>query len=170
MLAYNNGNIPAEMWREACDRGTILHFKVVSGSMSPLVEVDDVVMVSKAEPSGIKVGDIVAFREENYVIVHRIIDKTFSNSQIKFRHVGDNGGIPRELVAEDIIGLVTAIRKGDREIRLDSRWNSISSRILVSRLKFIDSLGRMKYKHLGSVIRLILRPFWRINRRILLWR
>jgi len=64
--------ILGEMWQEACERGGSLSFKVVSGSMSPMIEVGDVVTVGRADHSRVRIGDVVAFQDGQNVVVHRV--------------------------------------------------------------------------------------------------
>ena len=98
-----------EMWREACNRGTRLRFTVASGSMKPLIQIGDVLMVSKVRPHQIHIGDIVAFQNAQNVVVHRIIGKSLSNQQLTFRHMGDAGASSGKIAAQNIIGRVTVI-------------------------------------------------------------
>ena len=159
-----------EMWREACDRGTRLRFAVASGSMKPLIQVGDVLMVSKVRPHQIHIGDIVAFQDAQNVVVHRIIGKSLSDQQLTFRHMGDAGASSGKIAAQNLIGRVAVIEKEGCEIRLDSRRYIMSSRILGWRLKIVDSLGRMKYRRIGTGLHLAIRPIWRLCQNLLIWR
>lgn len=54
-------------------------FIVLTGSMSPLIDSGDLVIVNNVEIEELKEGDIIAFRcttEENAVILHRILKIT----------------------------------------------------------------------------------------------
>ena len=55
-------SVLGEMWKEVCERGKSLSFKIVSGSMLPMIGVSDVVKVSRVEPSRIRIGDIAPGR------------------------------------------------------------------------------------------------------------
>jgi signal peptidase I len=138
--------------------------------MRPLIEVGNVVKVTKVEPAKIRIGDIVALRDNQNVVVHRIIGKTRSNHQLRFRHRGDAGGLSGKISLEDIIGRVTVIDKAGHRIRLDSQRHIIVSRILGLRLLIIDILGRMQSRALSVVLYQTLRPIWRLCRGLLLWR
>ncbi len=51
---------------------------IVSGSMSPAIEIGDVVIVEKIHPEEaakkVKVGDVIQFRDEDIKVTHRVID------------------------------------------------------------------------------------------------
>ncbi len=159
-----------EMWQEACDRGRSCSFRVVSGSMRPLIEIGDVVKVTRAEPSRIRIGDVVVFREGQVMVVHRIIRKSWSNQQLEFRHSGDAGVFSGTIAAQNLIGKVSVIEKDGRRIFLDTPWRVMSNRILGWRLRLVHTLGQAKYKHTSRGLRLALRPMWRLCRSLLLWR
>ncbi|NLA12499.1 MAG: signal peptidase I [Firmicutes bacterium] len=47
---------------------------IVSGSMSPQIEMGDVVIVKREPDAGIKTGDIILFAEEQMRITHRVVE------------------------------------------------------------------------------------------------
>ncbi len=159
-----------EMWQEACERGESLSFKIASGSMSPMLKVGNVVKVSKVQPSEVRIGDVVAFQDGPYVIVHRVIGKSLSNQQIIFRHMGDAGMSSGYIAAENLIGRVSRIEKEGRAIVLESRRHIMTNRIMVWRLRLVESLVRMLHRHIGMSLRFVLRPVWRLYRSLPLWR
>lgn len=169
-LSHKAHSVLVEMWQEACDRGSRLGFRVVSGSMEPLIQVGDVVKITRVEPSSVHIGDIVAFQQGQSVVVHRVIGKSPSNQQLIFRHRGDAGASSGEIPAENLIGKVSAIEKEGREIFLDTTRHAMSNRVLGWRLRFVDGLGRGQHKHIGIGVRLALRPMWRLCRSLLYWR
>ncbi len=126
--------------------------------------------VSRAQPSEIRIGDVVAFQDGQDVVVHRVISKSLSNQQIIFRHMGDAGLSSGRMPAQNLIGRVSAIEKEGRTILLDSRRYVITSRIMVWRLRLMESLARLLYRHIGMSLRFVLRPVWRLYRSLPLWR
>ena len=72
----------------------IYMFNIVSGSMEPTLEINDVVVVQKCEPSQLQKGDIITFQQEERTISHRILDITEEKGTIKFETKGDNNEIP----------------------------------------------------------------------------
>lgn len=161
-------NVLGEMWQEACEKGGSLSFKIVSGSMRPVLEVGNLVKVTKVEPSEIRIGDILAFKDShNVVIIHRVIGKTRSNQQFGFRHRGDAGGLSGKIAVPDIIGRVTVIDKAGHRVHLGSRRHIIASRILGFRLLIVDIICRMQSRPLGAVLHQTLRPIWKLCRSLL---
>jgi signal peptidase I len=163
-------SVLGEMWREACDRGMKLSFRIASNSMAPLLKTGDIVKVAKVQPSRVHIGDIVAFQDGKNVVVHRIIGKSPSNTRLVFRQMGDGGGLSGEIPAQNLIGRVIVIEKEGFEINLDSRRHIISNRILGWRLQLLDSLSKAKYRRISLSVRFILRPVWGLCRRLLFWR
>lgn len=96
-------------------------FKVISGSMADTINIDDIVVVkinNKNKQEDFKVNDIVVFKQDDYIITHRIIaiegnkiitkgdannteDKTISKEQIigKVTKVISNFGIWKKVFA-----------------------------------------------------------------------
>jgi signal peptidase I len=157
-----------EMLQEVCERGKSLSFKIASGSMSPIIEVGNVVKISRVKPSHVRTGDIVAFREGQNVVVHRIIGKKRLNRELIFSHRGDDGAISGKIPAKDLIGRVFLIKKGEREISLNTLWSAISNKILGWKLRLLNGIGQMRHKSLGIILYQSLRPIWRPCRKLLL--
>ena len=71
----------------------IYMFNIVSESMEPTLEINDVVIVQKCEPTQLQKGDIITFKQDERTISHRIVDITKINNTIKFETKGDNNEI-----------------------------------------------------------------------------
>ncbi len=72
----------------------IYMFNIVSESMEPTLEINDVVVVQKCAPSQLKKGDIITFRQDERTISHRILNVIKEKDNIKFETKGDNNEIP----------------------------------------------------------------------------
>ena len=68
-------------------------FNIVSESMEPTLEKNDVVVVQKCQPEQLQKGDIITFKQEERMISHRIVDITKKQNIIKFETKGDNNQI-----------------------------------------------------------------------------
>lgn len=66
-------------------------FMVLSGSMEGKILKGDLIITKVIDPTTLKVGDIIAFRDsQNTVTTHRIIDEITTNGQRMFITKGDN--------------------------------------------------------------------------------
>ena len=159
-----------EMWQEARTKGASLSFRVVSGSMSPLIKAGDLVRIARIEPSRIAIGDVVAVQEGQEVVVHRIIARRWSGEDLLFCHRGDAGVGSRTVSAQDLIGRAYSVERGQQQIRLDSRRQIIGSRLLGWLLRLDDRFRRSGYGHTSRVLRLALKPWLKLCRGVLLRR
>lgn len=150
--------ILAEMWQEAYQNGKSLSFKVISGSMRPMIEVGNVVRIIRVPASSIHVGDVVAFQADEKIVVHRVVSKSKSNREIKFRHMGDACRTSEKFLPEHLIGKVITIEKDGREINLDSPGHTLLKKLRVLRSRFIDTVYRMKNRHTRVVLLKKMRP------------
>ena len=83
---------------------------IVSKSMYPGIERGDVVIVKKLneqEKKDIQLGEILVYRHENRVIVHRVIEKNETISGCTYKTKGDNNDTPDDVTIyeKDIIGV-----------------------------------------------------------------
>ena len=77
-------------------------FSIGSGSMLPNIRIGDVVIIEKTKD--IEIGDIVAYKYNNYVIVHRIVNIEKVEDELYFYSKGDaNTDIDNYIIYEDMI-------------------------------------------------------------------
>jgi len=85
---------------------------VLSSSMTPLLGVGDLVIIKPVEPSSLKVGDVVAFKDpagrKNVIITHRIIEIREENGKKILQTKGDAVEEPDQFVVpqDDVVGVV----------------------------------------------------------------
>ena len=86
----------------------IYMFNIVSESMTPTLQKDDLIIVQKCEPSELRKGNIITFKQDEKVISHRIIEIIENRGNIKFRTKGDNNSIPdsEQVETEQMYGKV----------------------------------------------------------------
>jgi hypothetical protein len=159
-----------DMWQETCEKGGTVIFKIVTASMSPLIEMDDTVRIGRVEACKVRIGDILAYRDGQNVVVHRIIDRIRSNREVRFLQRSDTGGPCGEITVDNIIGRVLSIQKGEREISLNTTWSRIKGRILGWRGWLWNRLNLKRTGLIGNIMRQSLIPVWRLGRYILFWR
>ena len=79
-----------------------------TGSMKPLFDegANGIRIIPKSEGS-IKVGDIVSFRKEDKLIVHRVVDKGIDEKGVYFITRGDNNDLDDGKIRFDEIEFIT---------------------------------------------------------------
>lgn len=92
----------------------IYMFNIVSESMQPTLDVNDVVIVQKANISELKENDIITFFQDNRTISHRIKTIVKEKGDIKFITKGDNNEIadPDKVEPGQVYGKVLFSLKG----------------------------------------------------------
>jgi len=92
-----------------------------SGSMTPLIMIGDKVKVRTTSTEAIGFGDIIVFRKEDKLVIHRVVTKGKFDRQIFFLQKGDRSSFPSRIPAERVLGKVFEIHKPSRCILLNSR-------------------------------------------------
>jgi len=76
-------------------------FIVLSGSMEPIFFPGDLTLTRTVKADTLKVGDIIAFRDEDSVTTHRIHKITVVNNKRHFTTKGDNNNVEDNLTITD---------------------------------------------------------------------
>ena len=79
-------------------------FIIVSTSMEPTIMSEDVILVKEVDPSELQIGDIIAYRKNKYIMIHRIIkeeEKYEMNNNADY----DNGMIISQRDSKEINNL-----------------------------------------------------------------
>ncbi len=115
-----------EGWR-AAGAGGCLRLTVTSGSMLPLLRSGEVVVVQPIEPRALQPGVVIVVQRGEAWITHRLV----AIDERGWHTRGDNARYADAAVgAEDIVGLVIAIERGDQTIDLQqARWRALERRI-----------------------------------------
>lgn len=103
-------------------------FIVLSGSMETQISAGDIVVVKEIDTQNLKKGDIIAFKEDDVVITHRIDEVEEKDGQVQYITKGDNNkaqDISSVLPIIIIILLQTADSKKEKE-ELISKLNKQS--------------------------------------------
>lgn len=104
----NPGQIPSVMGYSA--------MSILSGSMSPMLEPGDMIVINKTQPEDIKVGEVITYRVGgNTFVTHRVIEILTTGNQISFQTQGDaNNTSDQTLITpESMVGaFVLRIPKG----------------------------------------------------------
>ena len=106
---------------------------IISGSMAPLIQIKDQIFIKRTAPSHLHIGDIITFWQENILVTHRVIRRHTKSGNVYFVEKGDANANYSWVEAKSIIGKVRKIKKGDREIILDTMvWNAVNRAIGLS--------------------------------------
>ena len=88
--------------------------KVVSPSMTPLIQINDKVLVESIKCEAISIGDIIVFKgNDSPFITHRVIGKRKINGELLFLEKGDRSVTGTWIHEKSIIARVIAIKKRD---------------------------------------------------------
>ena len=100
-------------------------------TMHPFLQDGDLLTVTAVNWNDIRVGDIITYRFKDKYPTYRVFRKKKSSLMM----IADNWpNYSGEIDAEDVIGRVTEIRRGDILLSSDMRaWQSASSRVIWKR-------------------------------------
>lgn len=84
---------------------------IATNSMLPAIHAGDVVVIEPPKPGHLQVGDVVSYRLEGHIIVHRVKEVTTMGDQQRFIFKGDNNDSPDALsvTPEQILGRVVYV-------------------------------------------------------------
>lgn len=107
-------------------------FVIVSGSMTPDINVGDIVIAKHDE--NIENGKIIAYRKDSTIIVHRVVKDINVNDEVMYQTKGDNNNIEdKELVAKSKI-----------------------EGVVVGKIPYIGNILMWLYNHLAWIIVMII--------------
>lgn len=145
-LEKEKSEIAFYLLKKSIKEKKVFEFEVISNSMSPLLKAGDKVSIRSISPGVLKKGDIIVYRINNHLYVHRYIYKTETkDNSCKLITKADN--LPNfdqwKVPLEELFGKVISIKKDCGEINLESLfWRmhnyllSWASYLQVSIIKF----------------------------------
>ena len=114
------------LWEDLYSKKHQSWLTILSGSMMPLLQIGDKVLIQSVKPDEIRLGDIIVFKtlDSDKLIVHRVIRRYSSSS---FLQKGDSTTTAEIVNSKYLIGKVIAIRKGNKIIyQNDGIWKFIN--------------------------------------------
>jgi signal peptidase I len=108
-------------------------FRVVSGSMRPLIDVDDRIFARLVPMAEIKPRDIILFKTPEALVTHRVIKIARQNGRSRILQKGDASAFASTIPIESVMGKVTAIEKNGKVLALDQ-----------GRIRFLNSFLGLK--------------------------
>ncbi len=140
-----------DLWSQASERH---FFPIVGGSMFPLLQEGDQVLVAHGAANARR-GDIILFRQAETTIAHRLLHIRKSADAILFIAKGDN--VPHAdppVSASAVIGRVVAIRRANRLMSLETPRQRIFGAVIANLAIISEQVDnkshRLKQRCLGS--------------------
>ncbi len=119
MLASRQ-NVVSDLIREGLAQGAPFRFRVVSGSMAPLIAAGDEIVVEQASADGLRRGDIVLYAVGGAFHTHRLLAKRRRGGATLLVTKGDASLNPDQPWREEqLLGKVVALRRASRTVDLE---------------------------------------------------
>lgn len=108
----------ASLYIDALRQGQSLWFRVASGSMNPVLRVGDEVYIESTTADKIRLGEIAAFETTEGLVIHRIVQRIQTNTDVRLLEMSEVRLHPNWVEAQTIVGRVTLTRRDTRQINL----------------------------------------------------
>ena len=100
-------------------------FRIVSGIMSPLIEINDRVFVKKVNPFEVRPKDIILFKDDDVLVTHRVVNFSRNDGKTMILQKGDASNHASLISTETVMGKVKAIERKGKFLNLDSRYGRV---------------------------------------------
>ena len=108
---------------ERLDAGGAVRFTIPTASMWPTLAPGDGVLVRGVQADELRVGDIIIGKWGEGWRAHRLIECRREAAQTLLVTQGDHCGVADEAwPASQLVGVVVSVRRGKREVNLQSDW------------------------------------------------
>ena len=176
MLASQQ-NVVSDLIREEMAQGTPFRFRVISGSMAPLIAAGDEIEVERAGADRLRRGDIVLYTTGGVFYTHRLLARRRREDATLLVTKGDASLNPDQPWGEEqFLGKVVAIRRKDRKIDLESgKWRAMNhllgffavlqvAALRAARWMKMAAIGNRRTRWTPLVARIVSTPFrWLIR-------
>jgi len=127
-MLISQQEIVSDLIREEMAQGTTFRFRVISGSMAPLIAAGDEIVVERANADRLRRGDIVLYTVGGTFHTHRLLARRRHDSVTFLVTKGDASLHPDQPWREEqLVGKAVTIRKQERTIDLESgKWKSLN--------------------------------------------
>jgi signal peptidase I len=113
-VTREKADVITEMLDEALRLKGQAWFRVLSGSMYPLIEINDRVLVRDINPAEVRPGDVVLFKSDGVYVTHRVIQFERKGRRPMVLQKGDASAHASLIAPDSIVGKVTAVEKQGR--------------------------------------------------------
>lgn len=100
-------------------------FRIVSNSMSPLIEINDRVLVKKVNSFEIRPKDIILFKADDVLVTHRVVNFSRNDGKPMILQKGDASNHASLISTDTVMGKVKAIERKGKFLNLDSRQGRV---------------------------------------------
>lgn len=178
ILLREKDKVIIEMQAEVFEKHGEGWFRIISGSMWPLIEAQDRILAERVDPSEVRPGDIILFKNCHVLVTHRVIRIFKRAGKTVIIQKGDAGGSAGTIAPESILGKVVAIEKNGRLLRLDRGWARFLNGFLGFKncycyrlnVKISVIKGRLRnkpgFRYLRTSYRILSKPFAFLNQAI----
>jgi signal peptidase I len=127
-----------------------LRLQLMGWSMLPTIWPGDVVVIERAESSSVSRGDVVLFRRDERLFVHRVVQKNIQGTK-QIRTQGDAMQASDPPVDErELLGKVSLITRNGRSIR-PTRELSVCDRAIASLVRLSETGARVVVRVHGFI-------------------
>lgn len=131
-----------ELWKEA---GRPIDVRIEGASMLPLIRPGDTVSLCLINGDELKTGDLIAFRQDGDLIVHRFIKQRKIDRSRWLCQKGDNLSGWSWIPEDDVLGRVESIRGRGKVIYMNTRpWTWINRVMGISWLLWISVVEKVR--------------------------
>lgn len=131
-------------------------FNIISESMEPTLNVDDLIVVQKCKDSQLKKGDIVTFNEDGRTVSHRIFNIIEERGIKKFQTKGDNNKVvdPDLVEISQIYGkVIFSIKKVGKLVSYIQNIRGLINIVIFTIMLYIIVSLKDKQKNLRKIKR-----------------
>src|SRR5437879_4418519 len=143
---------------DALMRGGRVSLRVHGTSMQPWMRPKDIALIRQISIENVRCGDVVLFRRENQLFVHRIVEKRGPLNAARLFSKGDahptSDGVVQE---QELLGRVMRIYRNGRRIDLDAP-RQLALGLFISQL----SLHSRFWYPLAKLVAIVTRPVRRV--------
>jgi len=119
-----------ELWEQLLIDNGECWGKIISSSMHPVIKRGEQVLVERALVGKVRFADIIVFKRNGQLIIHRVLGKHNFREESHFLEKGDATLLAGFVPVEKVIGRVRAIKKSHRTIQTISGRGRILQLVL----------------------------------------
>jgi signal peptidase I len=135
-----------ELWMETYKKRGRCWWPVSGNSMAPLIHPGDRVLVVSVPVERVCLGDIIVFKRNGDLIVHRVLKKLCTADNVRFMEKGDGTRVSGLVGGDAVVGRVNMIQGKAKRLNLSSPLSRFTSFILSLWFRFSSSaVYRLEY-------------------------